>query len=157
MFDKNGKVLVDTNALQQEPASTQIFQLSTAFAQHAQQLHDQKYGPDANSNQYDGDSVSPLTAAGLDVLGIDYRGSKADDTIIVGYVYRCLQYEGLVPDSSIYDPTHDPRVLYAAFRGVPQESSPVNTFTRGYGLGTLLPVSLYPPHSMLALPLPPAR
>jgi hypothetical protein len=64
------------------------------------------------------------------------------------------QYAGFVPDSSMYDPAHDPRVLYAAFRDIPQESNPVNTFGRGYGLGTLLPVSLYPPHSMLALPQP---
>ena len=114
-------VLIDANAFGKLPVSTRVFALAQAFGQHAQQLHDAKYGPSPQS-----------------------EGAESDLDTIIGYLDRCLMEEGLIDTPKDRSPD-DPRSLYAAYRGVKLNDERVVDFRFGLQWWPLRPVSLLPP------------
>lgn len=172
----NGTVTYDPAYLDQQPLETRVFLLGAAFAQHAQTLRDQKFGPyppldssivpeSKTFGNYGNDSndvSSALFSSGLAAMGYHAAPASLDtgeNTAIVGYLYHCLEItEGLLPNTLVEEPPRDPRELYASFRGVPWnrgsplQSGPVHNFSIGVANAPNLPLSLYPPRSQWLLP-----
>jgi hypothetical protein len=114
-------VLLDAAAFGKLPVSLRVFALAQAFGQHAQLLHDTKYGPSPES-----------------------EGAVSDLDQIIGYLDRCLMEEGLIDTPRDRSPD-DPRSLYAAYRGVKLDDERVKDFRFGLQWWPLRPVSLLPP------------